>query len=1331
VQLTATPASGYTFFGWSGDASGTANPLFVTMNSNKSITANFSPVTHTLSVNVNPSGSGSVTKDPNKSSYNHNEVVQLTATPEPRYTFSGWSGDAAGTLNPLSVTMDSNKTITANFTPMTYTLSVNVNPSGSGSVTKNPDKSSYDYNEVVQLTAIPASGYTFSGWSGDAAGTENPLSVTMNSNKSITANFTPISSDGNLSVVPADGFSSSGAPGGPFIPQSKNYTVTNTGGTSIDFTVTKNAVWITLSNTGQTLSPDESVLVTVSINNNANSLNVGTYNDSVIFTNTTNGNGNTSRNVDLNIAEQPMIIVTSPNGGETLEAGSIYTITWTSTGTISNVTIEYSTNSGASWSTIVSATANTGSHNWTVPGNPSENCLVRISGSDSDEGPKDMSDAVFSIISSPLPALKITSPNGGEKLTMGSLFDITWASNGPIGDVKIEYSIDNGTSWAIIVPSTDNDGSYTWTVPDNPSESCLVRISESDKDGGVSDISDGGFFIVPAPFITVTSPNGGDTWEVGVPHNITWNSSETIGNIKIEYSANNGTSWTTIAASIDNSGSFNWTVPGNPSENCLIRLSEAEGDTSDVSDGVFSIVLPPSITVTSPNGGENWPAGSKQDITWSNIGTIGNVKIEYSTDNGTNWKTIAESLDNNGSYNWTVPDNPSDNCLIRISESDKDGGPSDISDAPFSITPAPVITITSPNGREKLAAESTHEITWTSSQIQGEVKIEYSTDNGASWINIVLSTINDGSHSWSVPDNPSETCLIRISETDGEPSDVSDSVFSIVSTSTSTITVTSPNGGENVTIGETYDITWTSTGMDEEDTVIIEYSTDNGISWLNIVPSTANIGSYHWTVPDNPSENCKIRIVGSDSDDGPSDVSDSVFSIVSPSTPTITVTSPNGGESLTAETTHEITWVSSGMENVENIIIEYSTDSGTAWTTIVFTTSDIEAYSWTVPGNPSDNCLIRTRVSDSDEGPSDVSDEVFSIVSASSITVTSPNGGEKWKTGSTYNITWTSTGITGDVVIDLYSGSSFDLNIGTIPVESGSFAWDIPGNFTIGDDYKILLHKDSIEDDSDANFSIVDKDPNHPDFNNDGNVDILWRNYATGYNEVWLMNGSLRANSSSLPEMLDLNWKVVGTGDFNRDGKVDILWRNDTNGQNQVWYMDGITQTGFEYLLNEPGSNWKIVGTGDFNGDARVDIVWRNALEGRNMVWYMDGITRIGISALPKIEGQSWQIVGTGDFNGDHKVDILWRNDENGSSQVWYMDGVTRLGTADLIQETDLDWRIVGTGDFNLDGSIDILWRRYSDGQNKIWYMSGVVRVGYESIETRSDLNWRIVNNGD
>jgi len=189
---------------------------------------------------------------------------------------------------------------------------------------------------------------------------------------------------------------------------------------------------------------------------------------------------------------------------------------------------------------------------------------------------------------------------------------------------------------------------------------------------------------------------------------------------------------------------------------------------------------PPRVIVTSPDGGEDWKVGSHHNITWTSNGTTGNVKIEYSTSGGNSWIEEVASTTDDGSYSWTIPDEESTNCLVRVS--DTDGSPSDISNAVFTISstpPPPELVVTSPNGGEDWKADSTYDITWTSNGTSGEVTIEYSIDNGSVWTELIASMPDTGIYSWIIPDIPSDSCMIRITDTDGNPTDESDSVFTI------------------------------------------------------------------------------------------------------------------------------------------------------------------------------------------------------------------------------------------------------------------------------------------------------------------------------------------------------------------------------------------------------------------------------------------------------------------------------------------------------------------------------------------------------------------------
>ena len=120
-----------------------------------------------------------------------------------------------------------------------------------------------------------------------------------------------------------------------------------------------------------------------------------------------------------------------------------------------------------------------------------------------------------------------------------------------------------------------------------------------------------------------------------------------------------------------------------------IRISGIPGGNHHfISVGELRVVeTPVSLKVAAPNGGENWAVGSSQMITWSSQGSVANVRLEFSANNGASWTTISSSTSNDGSFTWTVPDAVSSNCLVRVSDA-ADGNPVDVSDAVFAIVAA-------------------------------------------------------------------------------------------------------------------------------------------------------------------------------------------------------------------------------------------------------------------------------------------------------------------------------------------------------------------------------------------------------------------------------------------------------------------------------------------------------------------------------------------------------------------------------------------------------------------------------------------------------------------
>ncbi|MBI4387452.1 MAG: InlB B-repeat-containing protein, partial [Candidatus Omnitrophica bacterium] len=134
-------------------------------------------------------GEGAVIKTPDQTSYTEGTEVTLTANPASGHHFVEWQGDLASSTNPVTITMDGAKTVTALFAPNLpnqYTLRIS---SDHGHVVLNPSGGTYHEGVEVQLTAMPDSGYQFSRWEGDLSGAENPKSIVMDREKSVAAIF--------------------------------------------------------------------------------------------------------------------------------------------------------------------------------------------------------------------------------------------------------------------------------------------------------------------------------------------------------------------------------------------------------------------------------------------------------------------------------------------------------------------------------------------------------------------------------------------------------------------------------------------------------------------------------------------------------------------------------------------------------------------------------------------------------------------------------------------------------------------------------------------------------------------------------------------------------------------------------------------------------------------------------------------------------------------------------------------------------------------------------------------------------------------------------------
>lgn len=192
VTATATASSGYTFVNWTenGTAVSTSSSYQFIIIGNRTLVANYRAVPaaqFAVTLSSSPAAGGSTDGE---GSYPSATSVTITSAKNTNYTFVNWTDKTTGLVVSTSpnytFVLTGNRAFVANFILNTYTLTVTAI---NGTVTKTPNMAGYNPGSLVTLTAVPSVGYVFTGWSGNASGNVNPLIITMNSNKNITANF--------------------------------------------------------------------------------------------------------------------------------------------------------------------------------------------------------------------------------------------------------------------------------------------------------------------------------------------------------------------------------------------------------------------------------------------------------------------------------------------------------------------------------------------------------------------------------------------------------------------------------------------------------------------------------------------------------------------------------------------------------------------------------------------------------------------------------------------------------------------------------------------------------------------------------------------------------------------------------------------------------------------------------------------------------------------------------------------------------------------------------------------------------------------------------------
>lgn len=836
------------------------------------------------------------------------------------------------------------------------------------------------------------------------------------------------------------------------------------------------------------------------------------------------------------------ISVSAPIAGSNWIVGTQQTVTWTSN-ISGNVNIKLSTDGGSTFPTNLAInTANDGSEQITVPNNPSGTCKVRIE-SYNDNNTFGLSSGSFTISTANVPSINVTAPVIGANWTVGAQETVTWTSSNVTGNVNIKLSTDGGSTFPVsLAGDIPNDGSELITVPDYVSGTCRIKV-ESCSNASVNGLNSGNFSILQAINSTVKllKPNGGENLIIGDTYEIQWSIPSKYYMTYIYLSTDGGGIYKFIDVVGSSKNTYNWTVPNYYSDQCKIKVwcfSAGDNGEYDVSDELFSIGtivepnaatlqateisqnsatiqgsilapagayytftyaydevyeatngktvpssmepqivserienLPPNktiyffmnvifgnnpplktnvvsfktlsateISLQSPAAGAVWDAGTQQTVTWTSSNVEGNVNIKLSTDGGSTFPIVlAENTANDGSEQITVPNNLSSTCRVKI-ESFNDNTIYGLNPGSFSITVSniPVITVNAPASGVKWIMGTPQMVTWTSSNVSGNINIRLSTNGGSTFTTFLkYNTLNDGSELIYVPDLPSANCKILVQSLSNLNIFGESSSFSIVNEPF--LDVTSPKAGENWIAGSQATVTWTSYNLTGN--INIKISTDGGVTFLQnyLAYNTANDGSEKIVVPISPSDYCRIKIESYNNN--------SIYSLnpgdftIQNDVPTITVSAPENGLIWSVTDKRPVVWTSHGVTG--KVYIRLSVDGGLTFPTYLSYSTENDGSELTyIPNLQSNNCKIMVQSIES-PGIFGVSNGNFSIIPPYVKLLNEP-AGMVLNAGDVYKLKWEMTGNVEKIFISysVDNGQTFkqiaELDTGT------TYNWIVP-----------------------------------------------------------------------------------------------------------------------------------------------------------------------------------------------------------------------------------------------------------------------------------------------
>lgn len=493
----------------------------------------------------------------------------------------------------------------------------------------------------------------------------------------------------------------------------------------------------------------------------------------------------TSQDVSITLDRiSPSLTLMSLDGGQTIRGGGVTAITWSATESnpaTNPVSLDYSTNSGSTWTSIASSVANSGTYNWNVPSVNSSNVKVRITMSDLAGNSGTVQSANTFTIDSTAPTAPVTTRTSGQ-YSNSTTVDLTVTCDSDYSGIFISNSstapLSTDSGWTVCTAAMQ------FTVASGDGTKMIYAYSK-DSVGNVSSSSSVTMVLdqtVPTVSITTTlagSYKGGAS--LSLQFSVTEFNITTAQSFNVSYSADNGSTWATAGAVASTNGplssqSFTYplTFPSVDTSQFKLRVTAMDRAGNSVNSNATAAVTvdstAPTISSFSLAAGSASVAlpGVSIQVT-SNDALSGPYQMrlsESATFADDSWRTYSST----GSTFSLSMISGVKNVYLWVKDAVGNVSSSSSTSITLDIGNPPIVTVTSPTSSSgPYSTGNTVNIEWSCSSVNGldtnPVQIKYTTDDGltfntvSSWIpNNLTSTT--GNYAWTFPSSVSTFRLL-------------------------------------------------------------------------------------------------------------------------------------------------------------------------------------------------------------------------------------------------------------------------------------------------------------------------------------------------------------------------------------------------------------------------------------------------------------------------------------------------------------------------------------------------------------------------------------------